>query len=68
MTTFCRHKPGAPVPADDTLAKIDALLASLEDHWPAPCCGKWHKLGTRNPFRVRCCGKEYDVNTDPRPR
>ena len=65
MTAFCRHKPGAPVPADDTLSKIDELLASLEDHWQTPC-GKWHKLGKRNPWRIRCCCGEFDVNIDPR--
>ena len=65
MTTFCRHKPGAPVPADDTLSQLDDLLAALEDHWQSPC-GKWHKLSTRHPHRVKCCCGEFDVNTDPR--
>ena len=52
--------------ADGTLNKIDELLAQLDDHWPAPCCGKWHLIGQRNPWPVTCCGTEYEINSDRR--
>lgn len=51
---------------DKTLAKIDALVASLENHWMSPCCHSWHVVGQRNPWPVTCCGTRYEVNADRR--
>ncbi len=47
--------------AENAPSKIDDLL-----HWPAPCCGKWHLIGERNPWPVTCCGARYEVNSDRR--
>lgn len=50
---------------DDTLGKIDALLATVEHHYQCERCGKWHLLrpNTSKVARVECtCGFRCDFN------
>ena len=49
---------------DDTLARIDALLATVEHHWQCDC-GKWYVLvpDTSKRAKVECpCGVRRDFN------
>jgi len=49
---------------DDTLSKIDALLAQVEHHWQCEC-GKWYVLrpDISKVARVECaCGERRDFN------
>lgn len=49
---------------DTTLAKIDALLATVEHHWQCDC-GKWFVLrkDTSQRAKVDCpCGQRREFN------
>lgn len=55
---------------DDTLGKIDALLATVEHHYQCEGCGRWHLLRPDISLRakVECpCGERRDFNLADRP-
>lgn len=52
------------VSIDDTLGKIDALLATVEHHWQCDC-GKWYVLRPDTSLRAKvdcACGERREFN------
>lgn len=51
--------------ADDTLAKIDELLATVEHHYQCETCERWYVLrpDSSQRARIECpCGVRTDFN------